>query len=154
MTPAPLGEVPDLQATADDHDSTLPFANGLRTPVEVWSELSDGVLVTITLVAGAPVGRREAALPASVSAAWSALELGSGPAGVRLADAGRDLAETLFDVETRAVIAALVDRLTPGNSVDFVLKAAGEALTLPFELLRLAPVGAADDRPLCLRAGT
>ena len=69
---------------------------------------------------------------------WGALGLPAVVAAERMADAGRRLAGMLFDEAGQQLLAGVVDRLPPGDSVEVVLSAAGPLLALPVELIRLA----------------
>jgi tetratricopeptide (TPR) repeat protein len=140
-TPASPGPAPDEPAT------------GLRTRVDVRVELENGVLTTSTAVAGHQLGTVNRTYPAELVNIWQARTLGATTAAERYEAAGDAMAGLLFTPETQTALAGLVDRLVPGNRVEFVLHAADEALTLPWELLRLAVKGGAASGPVCLRAG-
>ena len=53
----------------------------------------------------------------------------------------------------QGLLAAVVDRLPPGDSVEVVLSAAGPLLSLPVELIRLATEAGGEVGPLGLEAG-
>ena len=75
-------------------------------------------------------------------------------AAERMAEAGRRLAGVLFDDAAQGVLAAVVDRLPPGDTVEVVLSAAGPLLSLPVELIRLATGAGVEVGPLGLRPGS
>ena len=70
-----------------------------------------------------------------------------------MAEAGRRLAGVLFDDAAQGLLAAVVDRLPPGDTVEVVLSAAGPLLSLPVELIRLATGAGGEVGPLGLQAG-
>jgi hypothetical protein len=110
-------------------------------------------LTARTVLASRDVGTVTRPYPGDLADVWKAGKLGPVVAAQRYASAGDILASALFTPETQAVLAGMVDQLIPGNRVEFVLHAAGAALTLPWELLRLAGEPGTATGPVCLRAG-
>ena len=94
-----------------------------------------------------------AAAPVEVAGEWGALQLPALAAAGRVADAGRRLAGVLFDQAAQELLAAVVDRLPPGDTVEVVLSAAGPLLSLPVELIRLATEAGSEVGPLGLQPG-
>ena len=70
-----------------------------------------------------------------------------------MAEAGRRLAGALLAEADQQVLAAVLDRLPPGDTVEVVLSAVRAALSLPVELIRLATGDRRETAPLGLLAG-
>ena len=113
----------------------------------------DAQVASTVWLGGSPVCQRQAPLPAEVASVWGALDLPAPAAAERVADAGRRLAGVLFDEAGQRLLAAVVDRLPPGDTVEVVLSAAGPLLSLPVELIRLATEAGGEVGPLGLQAG-
>lgn len=103
--------------------------------------LLGGVLESATWVAGSLLARRREPLAPQVMSVWPALRLPAVVAGERMAQAGRALAGALLAEADQQLLAGLLDRLAPGDTAEVVLSAAGEALSLPMELIRLRAGG-------------
>ena len=88
-------------------------------------------------MAGSLAGRRREPLPAAVRQVWGALRLPGAVAGERMAAAGRLLAGALLAGTISSCWPGCLTALTPGDTAEVVLSAAGEALALPVELIRL-----------------
>jgi CHAT domain/TIR domain len=145
-----LGTAPTL-APRGTGGPEAPERPVLHTEVVLEAALSDGgVLDSAVWVAGSPLCRRQAPLPAEVAGVWGALKLPALAAGQRLADAGLQLAAALLDEDSRRVLAGLLDRLPPGDTVEVVLVADGLALSLPAELMRLTTDTGGEVGPLGL----
>ena len=135
-------------------------AAGLARPAlhtEVLIEASpsgDGQVASAVWLGGSLLCQRQAPLPAEVAGVWGALRLPALAAAERMAEAGRRLAGVLFDEAAQGVLAAVVDRLPPGDTVEVVLSAAGPLLSLPVELIRLTTEAGGEVGPLGLRPGS
>ena len=99
----------------------------------------DGQVASAVWLAGSLLCQRQAPLPAEVAGVWEALRLPALAAADRMAEAGRQLAGDAAGRRTaQRLLAAVLDRLPPGDTVEVVLAADGPALSLPVELIRLA----------------
>ena len=104
-------------------------------------------------IAGTPFGgERHVQWPRELDQVWTALDRGA-QANSLLARAGRDLADLLFDDASALALTELINQLRLGQGVDIVLRASGQALRLPLELLRLPGPTGSDEGPLSLRPG-
>ncbi|MGO9973625.1 MAG: CHAT domain-containing protein [Solirubrobacteraceae bacterium] len=83
------------------------------------------------------MGEREARVPFGMDGVWEALSTRPLEAEVRLAEAGQRLREALLDPVTTSSLIELLDRSPLGTVIDLVFEAEGDALVLPYELLRL-----------------
>jgi tetratricopeptide (TPR) repeat protein len=150
-TMPPLGMVPVLPPRAPGEAIAAQTRPALITEVVIEAALSgDGVLDSVVSVAGSQLCRRQAPLAAEVAGVWEALRLPAVAARSRMADVGRRLAAALFDDSAAQLLAGLVNRLPPGDTVDVVLNAVGPALSLPVELIRLTTSVAVEVNPLGL----
>ena len=113
----------------------------------------DGQVVSAVWLGGSLLCRRQAPLPPEVAGVWGALQLPAVAAAERMADAGRRLAGVLFDEDAQRLLAGVMGRLPPGDSVEVVLSAAAPASSLPVELIRLAADGGGEVGPLGLVPG-
>ena len=114
----------------------------LRTQVVIEARVADDGQVTSEVwLGGSLLCQRQAPLPVEVARVWGALRMPALVAAERVAEAGRRLAGTLFDDAAQRVLAAVADRLQPGDSVEIGLAAEGSLLWLPVELTRLAGEG-------------
>ena len=148
-----LGPVPSLPPRGTDPASGL-ARPPLRTRVLIEARVAgDGQVASAVWLGGSLLCQRQAPLPAEVAGVWGALRLPPLAAAGRVAEAGRRLAGVLFDDAAQRVLAGVVDRLPPGDSVEVVLSAEGPLLSLPVELVRLASQGGAEAGPLGLQAG-
>jgi hypothetical protein len=147
-TEPPLGAPPVLPPR-----EVFAATPGLRTAVTIRAELQGDRLVAATEVAGTPLGRQEAGVPAEVPAVWQSLRAGPLVAAERMVMAGRALSRAVLEERSEHLVADLVERLPPGDWVDVVWEGDGAATSLPVELLRLTTAAGADLGPLCLRAG-
>ena len=128
-----------------------PARPGLHTEVVIEAVLaSDGVVESAAWAAGALACRRRRPLPPQVREVWGALQLPGLVAGERLAAAGRALARVLLDEPGQELVAGLLGGLAPGDTAEVVLRADGEALSLPAELVRLRGAGDGEVGPLGL----
>ena len=135
-TPSPGAEAATVASRAAEPATPAPPV--LRTEVVIEAAISDaGMLESAVWLAGTQLCRQQAPLPFEVTQVWGALRLPALAAGERLAEAGRRLAGALLDNEGQALLAGLLNRLPPDGTVSVVLSAAGSALSLPIELLRL-----------------
>ena len=134
-----LGDRPDLspRGPITPWDPT-----GLAAPPILAHEivldvtLEDGRLRCRTTLAGTLLGEHEATLPAGIGRIWENLTAPS--AAGRLADAGGGLRVALLDDTTVRHLTDLLDRSAIGTVVDIVVEADGDAMGLPYELLRLS----------------
>ena len=118
--------------------SRITTIGGLHTEVVIEATAgSDGLLESAVRVAGSMLCSRQAPLPTEVDHVWDALRLPTVVAGERMAQAGRALADALLAEADQALLAGLLNRLAPGDTAEVVLSAAGPALSLPLELIRL-----------------
>jgi hypothetical protein len=148
-----LGTVPYLPPRGTG-PAAGPARPALRTQVVIEASLAeDGQVASAVWLGGSLLCQRLAPLPVEVRDVWGALELPSLAAAGRMAEAGRRLAGMLLDEAGQGVLAAVVDRLPPGDTVEVVLSAAGPLLTLPAELIRLATGTGGEVGPLGLAAG-
>ncbi len=125
----------------------------LVTEVVIEASVSDGRVASAVWLGGSLLCERQAPLPGEVAGVWAALGLPSLAAAGRVADAGRRLAGVLLDEAAQGLLAAVVDQLPPGDSVEVVLSAAGPLLSLPMELIRLATEAGGEVGPLGLQPG-
>ena len=131
-----------------------PGRAGLHTEVVIEAALvAGGVLESATWVAGSLLARRREPLAPQVMSVWPALRLPAVVAGERMAQAGRALAGALLAEADQQLLAGLLDRLAPGDTAEVVLSAAGEALSLPVELIRLRAGAGGEVPPLGLMPG-
>ena len=131
-----------------------PARSALRTQVLIEADgTGDGQVASAVWLGGSLLCQRRAPLPAQVAGVWGALQLPALVAAGRMAEAGRRLAGVLFDETGQRALAAAVDRLPPGDTVEVVLSAAGPLLSLPVELIRLATEAGGEVGPLGLQAG-
>jgi tetratricopeptide (TPR) repeat protein len=152
--PLPAAPQPVAGTAVPSEPGAGPDQPGLRTEVVIEAALSeDGVLTSAVWLAGAELCRRQAPLPGEVAEVWGALRLPALAAGDRMAEAGRRLAAALLDDDTQHMLAGMVNRLRPGDTVEVVLAASGPALSLPIELIRLASEAGQESQPLGLLAG-
>ena len=150
----PLGPVPVLPPRQMPALAGPLVRPALRTVAVIEADVSpDGVLESATWVAGSLLGRRRGRLPGEVPDVWAALRLPGAVAGDRLARAGRALAGVLLAEADQQVLAGLVDRLAPGDTAEVILRAGGEALSLPVELIRLRTRAGGEVGPLGLMPG-
>ncbi len=159
LTGQPLETEPDLGAVPylpprDTCPAPSVARPALHTQVLIEADPSDdGQVASMVWLGGSLLCQRLAPLPVEVRDVWGALDLPPLPAVERMAEAGRRLAGVLLDDAGQQVLAAVVDRLPPGDSVEVVLSAAGPLLTLPVELIRLAAGTGGETGPLGLAAG-
>jgi hypothetical protein len=126
----------------------------LRTRVVIEARVSDdGRIRSAVWLGGSLLCQRQEPLPAEVATVWGALEQPSLAAAARVAEAGRRLAGALFDDAGQQVLAAVADRLPPGDTLEITLDAEGPLLWLPVELVRLAADGGGEVGPLGLLPG-
>jgi CHAT domain len=137
-----LGPVPVLAPRQAAASAGVPGRAGLHTEVVIETALvAGGVLESATWVAGSLLARRRELLAPQVMSVWPALRLPAVVAGERMAQAGRALAGALLAEADQQLLAGLLDRLAPGDTAEVVLSGAGEALSLPAELIRLRAGG-------------
>ncbi|HZN18176.1 MAG TPA: CHAT domain-containing protein [Micromonosporaceae bacterium] len=155
LPPRPLATLDEGKRVAEK-----PAGPSLRTEVVVEAAVEEDasaggsrLLRCVVSLAGSPLGERVAVLPVGVWRVWESLGAGVQAAGERLLAVGRALAGAMLDEAGHRLVAELVDRLRPGDWVDFVLVAGDEALTLPIELLRLTGSEGQDLGPLALLGG-
>ena len=158
LTGQPLETEPDLGAVPylppRDTEPAGLARPALRTQVLIEaSDGEDGQVASAVWLGGSLLCQRQAPLPAEVTGVWGALQLPALVAAERMVEAGRRLAGVLLDEAGQSVLAAVVDRLPPGDTVEMVLSAAGPLLTLPMELIRLATGTGGEVGPLGLAAG-
>ena len=147
----PLGLIPMLPPRTPRETVAVPARAALHTEIEIDATLSDdGYLDSVVWIAGSQICRRHASIPTEVAEVWGALRLPAVAARARMADAGRRLAATLFDDTTIHLLAKLVNRLSPGDTVGLVFNAADRALSLPLELIRLTSSTGVETNPLGL----
>jgi tetratricopeptide (TPR) repeat protein len=154
----PLGAVPVLAPHAPPGGTAAGGVGlarpGLRTQVLIEAQITaEGDLVSVVWVAGTQIGQRRVRLPEQVNRVWTALELPPAQAAERMAGAGRLLGAALVDEAGGQQLAALLHGLPPGDQVEVVLAAAGPALPLPVELIRLATGAGVEVGPLGLLPG-
>lgn len=150
-TEPPLGKVPVLLPRGAGQP-TVAASPVLRTEVVIEAALSEqGELASAVWVAGSLLSQRKAPLPAEIGSVWEA-RLPAAVGGQRLAEAGRKLAGTILDADGQGVLAEVIGRKRPGDTVEVALVAGGDALSLPVELIRLA-TGSGDIGPLGLMPG-
>ena len=140
-----LGTIPDLPPRSHD-PAPVPLALSHRITLDVTS--SAGRVSCRTELGGTLLGEREARMPAGVATPWDALKRPPEAASRQLAEVGHRLREALFDEQTIANIAELLDRSPLGTVVDIELRGDEAGFALPFELLRMS-----DGRPLCTLPG-
>jgi hypothetical protein len=149
----PLGAVPHLPP----HGAGVAAGAArpaLRTEVLIEASMTeDGQVASVVTLGGSPVCQRQALLPVEVDAVWAALRLPALAAADRMADAGRRLAGVLLDDAAQGMLAGMVDRLPPGDTIEVLLRAAAPLLSLPVELIRLATDGGGEAGPLGLMPG-
>jgi tetratricopeptide (TPR) repeat protein len=142
------------RATADEASPNGPARPALVTQVLIEAGIAeDGRLTSSVSVAGAVLCQREVPLPDEVASVWSALELPAAAASDRMAEAGRRLATAVLDDDAGRLLAALLNGLRPGDRVEMTLTAAGPALSLPVELIRLTTDAGTELSPLALLPG-
>jgi len=154
-----LGAVPYL-APRGAGPATGPVRPALRTRVVIGARVADDGRVDSTVwLGGSLLCQRVEPLPAEVAGVWGALQLPPLEAAGRMAEAGRRLAAVLLDAAGQRALAAVADRLPPGDTVEIVLEAEGPLLWLPVELIRLAaesgevgPLGLLPEVSVCRRA--
>ncbi len=112
----------------------------------------DGQVDSAVWLGGSLLCQGQAPEPAELAGLWGALRLPPLAAADRMVGAGRRLAGMLMDEAAQRAVAAELDRLAPGDSVEVVLAAAGPLLSLPVELVRLAHDGG-ETAPLGLLPG-
>ena len=148
-----LGAVPFLPQRGRGSVAGLARA-ALRTEVLIEAgDCGDGQVASAVWLGGSLLCQRQAPLPAEVTGVWGALLLPPLVAAGQMANAGRQLAGVLFDDAGQHVLAAVVDRLPPGDTVEVVLSAAGPLVSLPVELIRLGTEAGGEVGPLGLAAG-
>ena len=136
--PAPgLGAVPYLPPEGGAPEAVGAALRGLRQRVTVEVHLQAGRLVTRTELAGGVLGERTAVVPVGIEDVWQELDGDPRRAEQRLADAGRQLCEAMFDATTLEHLVELIDHSALGTVVDVMVVAHDAAIGLPFELLRL-----------------
>ena len=106
--------------------------------VELRVVISGGQATTVVSVDGTARGTRTAMLPYGLDEVFR----GTDPTSVesRLVEEGRRLADALLDPSVLAEIVALIDQAAFGAIMDVQVVATGEAIGVPYELLR-APDG-------------
>ena len=125
LAPRPLMAVVDDPASALEHEVVL----------DVVCER--GRVRCRTTMAGSLLGQHEAAMPYGMADVWNAMSAGPIDAAGRLTAAGQRLGVALLDEATAGHLTELLDRSPLGTVVDVVVEVEGEALDLPYELLRL-----------------
>ncbi|GAA0453073.1 hypothetical protein Ade02nite_01180 [Paractinoplanes deccanensis] len=144
----PLGKVPTLPSRA----GAVPRA-GVATELLIEAEVRGSRLVSEVSLAGSPVCRREADLPAGLDRVWQVLSGSPVVARQRLAEAGLALAALVFDEVGQRLVADLVAGLPPGDEVEVVWRADAAGLRLPVELLTLTTTAGERLDPLALLGG-
>ncbi len=155
----PLGPRPDLPS----RDTAMPPRDSgavatvvrpvRRTQVLIEADRDeDGQVASTVWLAGSLLCQREAPAPVELAGLWEALRLPPLAAADRMVEAGRRLAGMLMDEAAQRAVAAELDRLAPGDTVEVVLAAAGPLLSLPIELIRLVRDGG-ETGPLGLMPG-
>ena len=123
----------------------------MHTEVVIEAGLAaGGVVESAVWAAGSLVCRRREPLPPEVARVWGVLGLPGVLAGERLAAAGRALAGVLLTGDGQELVAGLLEGMTAEDTAEVVLCAAGEALGLPVELIRLRTAGGVETAPLGL----
>ncbi|GAB4081756.1 CHAT domain-containing protein [Modestobacter muralis] len=140
------------QAAADVGAATRHPSLGTRVVVELTGR-PNGQVHSRVSVADAELSERTSQLPTSVIGVWQALEASPLVARARLAAAGRDLAQALFDPATARQIGKLVDLLPPRDRVEVDVMVDEATLDVPVELLVLPDAAGNDLGPLVLRPG-
>jgi tetratricopeptide (TPR) repeat protein len=161
LTAQPYEVEPDLVAVprllprgAAGAPAGTPFVAGpLRTEVVIDLTEQDGALASTVVIDGVEMSRRRESLPAEVASVWASLSSGPVVAASRMVEAGRRLAETVFDPPTARQVGQLASSLRAGDVLDVRVEAAGTALGLPVELLRLTDAGGVDIGPIALQSG-
>src|ERR1022692_2381977 len=150
-TSPPVGTPPVLGSRdAAPAAAAQAVRRSLHTEVLIEAGVTDdGQLASTVWLAGAQLCQRQTPLPFEVARVWNALQLPALDAAERMGDAGRRLAATLLDNNAQRLLAKLLDRLPPGDTVEVVLSASGPALSLPVELIRLT-ADAGEVGPLAL----
>jgi tetratricopeptide (TPR) repeat protein len=152
-TEPPLGAVPVLLPRGVPQPGGL-ARPALRTAVVIEaSAAGEGRLGWTVWVAGSRLCQQSRPVPDAVTRAWTSLGLPPLPAGERLAEAGRLLGATMVDEPGGHLLAELLHRLPPGDHIDIVLSATGEALSLPVELARFTTEAGVEVGPLALLPG-
>src|SRR5205807_402039 len=96
----------------------------LRTQVVIEAHVTgDGRVAAAVSLGGSLLCQQQTPLPGEIVNVWSALRLPTLVAAERVAEAGRRLAGTLFDDAAQRALAAVTDRLPPGDSVEITLAA-------------------------------
>ena len=91
----------------------------LRTRVVIEARVADnGEVASTVWLGGSLLCQRQTPLPPEVVNVWGALQLPTLVAAERVAEAGRRLAGVLFDDAGQRALAAVADRLPPGDSVE------------------------------------
>ena len=144
---SPLGVVPVLPP---EGSAAVGVAGrrGVHTEVVIEAGLAGGVVESAVWAAGSLVCRRRELLPPGVAGVWGALRLPGVLAGERLAAAGRALAGVLLTRDGQELVAGLLEGMTAQDTAEVVLCAAGDALGLPVELIRLRTAGGGETAPL------
>ena len=144
MVVPPLGVMPVLPPLGPTQSAPMGVVGrpGVHTEVVIEAGLADGVVESAVWAAGSLVCRRSEPLPPEVAGVWGALGLPGVLAGERLAAAGRVLAGVLLTRDGQELLAGLLEGMTAEDTVEVVLCAAGAALGLPVELIRLRRPGA------------
>jgi hypothetical protein len=122
----PLGPVPSLPPRDSAPGGAARAARpGLRTEVLIEvSTAQDGQVSSVVSVGGSPLGQHTAPLSPEVDGVWGGLKLPPMAATERMATAGRRLAGILLNEQAQGVLAGIMDRLPPGDTMEVVLSAA------------------------------
>jgi hypothetical protein len=152
-TEPPMGPVPVLPPHGAPRTAGV-VRPRLRTVVQIdTSVTSGGELASTVSVAGSLLCQQARPVPDAVARVWAALALPPLMAGERLAEAGRLLAATLLDEPGEHLLAGLLHRLPPGDQIEVIFSATGQALSLPVELTRLITEEGVEVGPLALLPG-
>jgi hypothetical protein len=128
-TEPPMGPVPVLPPHGAPRTAGV-VRPRLRTVVQIdTSVTSGGELASTVSVAGSLLCQQARPVPDAVARVWAALALPPLMAGERLAEAGRLLAATLLDEPGEHLLAGLLHRLPPGDQIEVIFSATGQALS-------------------------